>query len=179
MRMHTATRLVLLLSIAACVGENTASTAPRGTPAGAGANVSTSLPLSGRCETRFDPPPFPLPPVHRQIDTGTCQLSHLGRTEFFAIQEIDFATGSQISIEVAFTAANGDVLRATNVGSSTASGPLVRFTGTMSFVGGTGRFEHAAGQARLQGTANLMTNTAAFTFADGWISNAPQDRSRQ
>jgi len=56
---------------------------------------------------------------------------------------------------------------------------LVRFTGTMSFVGGTGRFEHAAGQARLQGTANLMTNTAAFTFADGWISNAPQDRSRQ
>ena len=169
MHTHTATRLVLPLCIAACVGENATSTAPRGTPTVALANASTTLPLSGRCETRFDPPPFPLPPVYRQIDTGTCQLAHLGRTEFFAIQDIDFSTGAQVSIEVVFTAANGDVLRATNVGSSTASGPLVRFTGAMSFVGGTGRFANAAGQARVEGTANLVTNTAEFVFVDGWI----------
>src|SRR5688500_8334296 len=110
------------------------------------------------------------PPVPRQVDTGVCQLSHLGRTTIRSVQDIDLATGTQVSVELTFTAANGDVLRATNVGTSAPSGPGVRFQGNATFSGGTGRFANATGVARLEGTANFLTNTAAFTVVDGWIA---------
>jgi hypothetical protein len=76
----------------------------------------TELRVFGDCETVFASPPFPLPPAIRQIDTGTCRIAHLGRSAFYAEQDISFATGSSTSADVRFTAANGDVLRATSVG---------------------------------------------------------------
>ena len=129
--------------------------------------------------TSFDPPPFPLPAVHRQVDTGTCQLAHLGRAALHLVQDIYFATGTQVSIEFTFTAANGDVLRATNVGTSAPSGTGVRFQGTTTFVGGTGRFADATGEARLEGTANFLTNTAEFTIVDGRIAYDASARGQQ
>ena len=77
-----------------------------------------------------------------------------------------------------FTAANGDLLRATNVGTSTPSRPGVAFQGTTTFIGGTGRFANASGQARAAGTANFLTNTAEFTL-DGWIAYEAQARGPQ
>lgn len=170
MRSFAGRPLLLTLAVAACASEAPTAASPD-VPALAGVAMSpASLPLSGRCETRFDPPPFPPPPVLRQVDTGTCQLSHLGRTTIHSVQDIDLATGSQVSVELTFTAANGDVLRATNVGTSAPSGPGVRFQGTTTFIGGTGRFANATGEAHVEGTANFLTNTAAFTVVDGWIA---------
>jgi hypothetical protein len=127
-------------------------------------------PLSGRCDTAFDPPPLPPPPVLRQVDVGTCQMTHLGRVSFFAVQDIDLASGTQTSVEVRFTAPNGDVLRASSSGTSVPNGPGVAFSAVMIFAGGTGRFANATGSARLEGKASFITNTATFAFADGWIA---------
>jgi hypothetical protein len=139
----------------------------------------TSRPLSGRCETSFDPLPFPPPPVLRQVDTGTCQLAHLGRTTMHSVQDIDLATGTQTSVSLTFTAANGDVLRARNVGTSVPSGPGVRFQGTTTFFGGTGRFANATGEAHIVGTANFRATTAEFTIVDGWIAYGASVRDQQ
>ena len=100
----------------------------------------TVQPLAGKCDTSFDPPPLPPPPALRQVDTGTCQMTHLGRAAFYAIQDIDLASGTQSSTEITFTAPNGDILRASSTGTSTPNGPGVAFNAVMSFVGGTGRF---------------------------------------
>ena len=122
------------------------------------------------------PPPLPLPPVHRQIDTGTCWFSHLGRTTLYGVQDIVFASGTQ-SGERTFTAANGDVLRAVHAGTSAPSGPgLISFVTTITFVGGTGRFAHATGQMTGAGTANLLTRTTVVTN-EGWIAYDASDRS--
>lgn len=133
-------------------------------------------PLAGRCATTFNPPPLPPPPVHRQVDTGTCEMAHLGATTVHGVQEINFAAGTQ-SGERTFTAANGDRLRATHVGTSRPGGPgLIRFSAVITFAGGTGRFEGAAGQARAEGTANLVTRTTSFQIVDGWIHYTASDR---
>ena len=133
-------------------------------------------PIKGHCELTFNPPPLPLPPVHRQIDTGTCWFSHLGRTALYGVQEINFAAGTQ-SGERRFTAANGDELRAVHAGTSGPGGPgLVRFATTITFVGGTGRFANATGRMTGEGTANLITRTTSVTN-EGWISYDASDRS--
>lgn len=174
----TATILITLTgALAGCAGEP-ASTAPPDEPNLDRAAASASLALTGRCETSFAPPQYPLPPVLRQVDVGTCQLSHLGRAAMYLVQDIHFATGTQVSVEFTFTAPNGDVLRAANVGTSAPSGPGVRFQGTTTFVGGTGRFANAIGEARLEGTANFLTNTATIAVVDGWIAYDASERGQ-
>ena len=132
--------------------------------------------IKGHCELTFNPPPLPLPPVHRQIDTGTCWFSHLGRTDLYGVQDINFAAGTQ-SGQRTFTAANGDELHAVHAGRSAPIGPgLVGFVTTITFVGGTGRFANATGQMTGAGTANLMTRTTTVTN-EGWITYDASDRS--
>ena len=93
------------------------------------------------------------------------------------MQDIEFATGTQRSVVVRITAANGDVLLASSVGSSTASGPVVQFSATLSFEGGTGRFANATGQATITGRADLLTNTAQLDITDGWLNYDAASRS--
>jgi hypothetical protein len=50
-------------------------------------------PFTGSCSVTFNPPSFPPPPIHHQTDVGTCQLTHLGNTEFYGEQDINFAAG--------------------------------------------------------------------------------------
>jgi hypothetical protein len=172
MRMLHASVILLAASMVGCDGEGLRTP----TAIGAGAMPTSrsaqvvQRPLSGKCDTAFDPPPLPPPPVLRQVDVGTCQMTHLGRAAMFAIQEIDLASGTQTSVEVTFTAPNGDILRASSTGTSVPNGPGVTFSATMTFAGGTGRFARASGSARLEGTASFVTNTATFTFVDGWIA---------
>ncbi len=181
MRTYAAPMLRLALATSATLSLGLAGCSTTEAPTGAGSNATAVArqdaaagalvlrPITGRCETAFNPPPFPLPPVHEQVDRGSCQMAHLGRSEFSGVQVIDFAAGTQ-SGERTFTAANGDVLRATHEGTSAVTGPgRVSFTATLTFVGGTGRFAHATGQATARGSASLATSTASFTL-DGWIA---------
>ena len=178
MRTLAAPSLLLVLVLAGCAGDPT-SIPSSGVVRLDRASTPAPRPLTGQCETAFAPPPFPLPPVLRQVDSGTCQLSHLGRATLYSVQDIDLATGTQVSVEFTLTAANGDVLRATNVGTSVPDGPGVRFQGATTFVGGTGRFANATGEARIEGRADFLTNTATFTVVDGWIAYDASARGQQ
>ena len=110
---------------------------------------------------------------------GECTISHLGRTDVAAVQQLIFlldGSGRPVMINgqpvvtslrncSILTAANGDELRHTTSGVVTPEGPAeVSFTGPMTFTGGTGRFAGASGSATFKGTASLATNTGAFSF---------------
>jgi len=137
-----------------------------------------SRPISGECTTAFVPPAFPPPLTFQQVDVGTCQLSQLGRAAIYSVQEINIVAGTQTSVVYTYTAANGDILRAVNVGTNTPNGAGVSFSATTTFVGGTGRFAHATGTAHIEGSASFITNTATYTL-DGWIAYDAADAGGQ
>jgi len=137
-----------------------------------------SRPISGECTTAFVPPAFPPPLTFQQVDVGTCQLSHLGRVAIYSVQNINIVAGTQTSVVYTYTAADGDILRAVNVGTNTPNGTGVRFSATTTFVGGTGRFAHATGEAHIEGSASFITNTAIYTI-DGWIAYDASDAGGQ
>lgn len=162
MRFSSIPAVLVLLSLSACADEDL--TAPSDRPDAAFATGTESVPISGECEFTFAPPPFPLPPVFLQTDVGTCRITHLGTATAMGVQEISLIAGTQTG-ERTFTAANGDELRALHVGLNTPIAPgLVSFAATMTFAGGTGRFSSATGEARAQGTANLIARTSLMTF---------------
>jgi hypothetical protein len=179
MQARSASAVLLALGLAGCA--EPAPTAPvqgaaRLARATAASRTTKTRPLSGRCVTTFAPIPRPLPAVYRQVATGTCHLAHLGRTTLLLVQDINFAAGTQTSVTVTYTAANGDILRAVNTGTSTRIGTGVAFSATVTFVGGTGRFAHATGEARAVGTADFVANTSDYTL-DGWLAYDAADRS--
>lgn len=172
-------RILAILVLAGCNQEVPAVTAPTLEGASMSRRISAGRPLTGRCETEFNAPPLPPPPVHRQTDTGTCQLAHLGRVVFHSVKDIHFATGTQTTREATFTAANGDILRATGTGTSRVSGPgRVSFAATLILSGGTGRFTGASGEAHVEGVADLGTRTATFTIVSGWLAYDASDRGK-
>ena len=119
------------------------------------------VPFSARCELAIQPPTPVGPGVIRQLDTGECIVSHLGRTTFVSDKVINVVAGTQ-TIQATFTAANGDVLRASGAGTSGMVSPgVVAFVATISFDGGTGRFADASGSATIRGQANLAAGTSA------------------
>jgi hypothetical protein len=139
--------------------------------------TDAARPITGRCETTFNPPPLPPPPVFTQTDTGTCTIAHLGRAAFHSVKEIDFIAGTQTTTEASFTAANGDVLRAVGSGTSAPAGPgQIGFSATLTFTGGTGRFLNARGEAHVTGVASLATTTAILEITGGWIAYDAWDR---
>ena len=181
MRMVTAALIALTVVLVGCSDEgptepSSATSAPVLTRHPATAATLVSRPLDGRCETEFTA--VPLSPTQvRHLDTGTCWLTHLGRSTVSLNLVIDFVAGSIVSQEVTYTAANGDVLRAVIVGTFTITGPTtVAFGGSQNFTGGTGRFERASGSAPFEGSADLATSTSVFTF-EGRIAYAAPDRS--
>ena len=180
MRSPAAPAIVLALALAGCADALPTPPDPdRAAPARAGSAgaAAAARPISGRCDLTIAPLPS-TPPIVRQTDTGTCQLSHLGRTSYAGVLELDLAAGTQRG-ERTLTAANGDVLRMVSVGTSTPGGPgLVDFVATLTFVGGTGRFANATGEARAEGTANIVTRTTVVAL-DGWLVYDASDRSRR
>jgi hypothetical protein len=132
-------------------------------------------PIKGSCDIPFAPPPVPLPPVWRQDVTGSCQLSHLGKSALFMILDVDFAAGTQRSEVLTYTAANGDVLQAVNVGTHQRIGSTVHYYGTLTFIGGTGRFKNARGEASANGVADFVARTSIYEIS-GWIQYDAPDR---
>lgn len=166
----------LALALAAC-GDDPVPVAA-GTPSGAESSARASVdpaqasdaerPLSGPCETTLDPAIPVAPGVIRQVDRGTCTLSHLGRADFLSDKTIQLMAGTQTTVAT-FTAANGDVLRATGAGTNALVGPgRGRFTATLTFVGGTGRFAGATGTATAEGETDLVARRASLTI-EGWV----------
>ena len=171
MRPSMISAALIAVTVTACADTALTITDPLPSVSSAKSRASVAeLRVFGDCETGFAPPPFPLPPAIRQIDTGTCRIAHLGRSAFYAEQDISFATGSAASADIRFTAANGDVLRATSVGVFVPNGPGVRISGVLTFAGGTGRFANATGEARIEGQVDFITNTTTFSFVDGWLT---------
>jgi hypothetical protein len=172
MRTHNVSMAVLAVAMAvlqsAC-GADQPTTVAVAQRAARSMGSSAERPLTGTCETSFAPLTLPPPPIIRQVDQGVCTLSHLGRTTMYAVQDIDPVAGTQRSVEITFTAANGDVLRATSAGTNTPNGPGVAFQATMTFVGGTGRFANAIGEAYVDGTADFVTSSSSFRL-DGRIT---------
>ena len=178
MRTPTAPALLLAFTLVGCTGNDTTTTAtssPAATLARVGGQTSAPRPFGGRCDLTVAPLPS-APPLIRQIDTGTCQLSHLGRTKYEGVLELDLVARTQRG-ERTLTAANGDEVHLTTVGTSAPAGPgLVSFTATFTIVGGTGRFANATGEGRAEGTANLTTNKTSVAM-DGWIDYDASGRS--
>jgi hypothetical protein len=125
---------------------------------------SAARPFKGSCTTTFTAPPLPLPPVISQVDTGTCELTHLGRAALYGELEINFATGTQSGWRT-LTAANGDELYLAVTGRNAgAVGGLVTIDAQLTIVGGTGRFAGATGSARGTGSANLATRSTSVSI---------------
>ena len=172
-------RAVLVLLTTGCTAD--AVTSPgskRDNPIASASLVAASVPMHGRCEMSPLGPPIVSFPIITETDGGLCQLAHLGRVTFYGTQQINAVTRTQTA-QVTLAAANGDELRFTNVGSNTSTGPTtIRFSGTMTIVGGTGRFSGATGQLSAEGTADLVSGNAAMTL-DGSIAFDASGRSSQ
>ena len=169
---------VVSLAIVSCIGG--APTDPAGISGAARSSQTApqstmAVPLSGQCDAVMAQPIFVSPGVIRQIDSGTCELAHLGKTAFFSNKLINITTATQTT-QLSLTAANGDSLYAVGSGTNVPAGPgLIAFVTTLTFEGGTGRFKNAAGEATVEGQANLIARTSTLTVA-GSISYDAADR---
>jgi hypothetical protein len=176
MRTNAIHGLILLVTVtlAACSDRDGTSPRPGVTVASSNARVQTEVDarthrFTAECQTTFNSPPLPLPPVQHQVDDGSCHFVPFGPMQFRSIQDIDFAAHTQSGTQT-YTARNGDQIFAVHSGTSAPAGPgLIAFSATMTVVGGTGRFASASGFATVAGRANLMTNTSTSS-SSGWIT---------
>jgi hypothetical protein len=131
-------------------------------PAGA-ANNGHARPMAGVCSTTFSVSNEGVISI-----TGTCLMTHLGRATYQATQTIVPNPDGTVHITITgfYTAANGDILRSTLVGTGRfASNGGVTYTTTETFSGGTGRFSDATGTASDLGVASFTgptTGTSTF-----------------
>ncbi len=124
------------------------------------AAAAPTRPHAGSCTSVFST----LPPVSGQAPNVIrltiaydCRLTHLGRTTGLVTQTVTFGPGGvgQIVNSTTYTAANGDQLFATFVGTGTPTADGFVLDGTETYTGGTGRFAGASGSADLDGTARF------------------------
>jgi hypothetical protein len=94
------------------------------------------------------------------------------------VEDINVVAGTQTSVVHTYTAANGDIRRVVNVGTDTPNGRGVSFSATTTFVGGTGRFANATGEAHLEGSDSVITDTSTYTLV-GWITYDASDAPGQ
>jgi hypothetical protein len=111
-------------------------------------------------------------PQELSIDLD-CKLKHLGRASGLILQTVTPTgiSGSTVFANIenvtTYTAANGDTLESTQVGTGTIDlvTGAVHFTLTETFTGGTGRFADASGSSALEGDASIFTNLGFFTVS--------------
>lgn len=159
---------VLTLALAACGAELPSSPITDLNAAQYSEAADHERPFRAECNLRIQPPTVVSPGVIAQIDTGDCHALHLGKSTLVSDKVINLAAGTQ-TIQATFTAANGDVLRATGTGTNAMVAPgIVNFTADMTFTGGTGRFAGASGRAVIRGQANLAEARSAMVM-EGFI----------
>lgn len=119
------------------------------------------VPITGRCDVRYALDAS-LPNQLGMSGTGSCQLSHLGRTAVQVTQTADFGQ-ARVTGSVTFTAANGDQLHG-QISAPVAGGQVTQLQGTVTFTGGTGRFATAHGSATFASAGNAPQK-AVITYA--------------
>ena len=153
---------VLTLALAACGSEPAGPLAVSNDAQYAAA--AQDRPLRADCQMQIQPPTVLSPGVIAQVDSGACQVSHLGNSTLVSDKVINLAAGTQ-TLQLSFTAANGDVLRASGTGTNVMVAPgIVEFTANVTFTGGTGRFASASGSATINGQANLAQARSAMVL---------------
>jgi hypothetical protein len=150
------------------------------TPTAQAGPQGTDRPIEGACETTVTllsaPGTFP---VILAVDLG-CHLTHLGLTGGGTKREVVIPAGPPngnllpvyISIEkIAYIAADGDELWSTYAGPGTIDiyTGNATFSGTETFIGGTGRFLNATGTSHTAGQGSLVDNRGFLTIS-GTIS---------
>lgn len=124
-----------------------------------------ALPIHGTCELEIQPAQPVGPGIIRQLDVGTCRISHLGRSTLVSDKLINLVAGTQ-SADMAITAANGDLLYASGMGTNTLVAPgQVEFRVELTIAGGTGRFAGASGTVVSEGTADLANARSRLSMA--------------
>lgn len=128
-------------------------------------------PYQGSCSTVVTPLTAPgVFPQELRIDLD-CTLAHLGRATGVSMQTVVpiSVTGPVVTTLIenttTYQAANGDVLDQSFTGTALINLETgdVRYIGTETFDGGTGRFAQASGTSDLSGTASIITNTGFYT----------------
>ena len=163
-RRSASPTLLLLATLGGCAGTElplapSLASPPRTAAAGTASAARTEVPWSGRCEFAAER----LGPTLIRV-IGGCQLAHLGRVTFVNLQTLVPGPVTQVTNATTYTAANGDLLHTTAVGTvtPTAGGSRLIASATETVTGGTGRFAHASGQAAFAGTV-FLTGPAAGT----------------
>src|SRR5687767_9792857 len=131
------------------------------------ANLVTR-PWEGSCEgTGVFRPNSPILDI-----TGTCHLSHLGRTTTVGVETV----GGVLNAVHTFTAANGDLLYTTTTGTAVLKPDFsgVIFTNVETVTGGTGRFANASGSASRIGSTVFSNGSATWEIL-GTITYASSD----
>ena len=132
------------------------------------------VPIKGKFVTEFAM--VSGPPVVQIVVNGAGQASHLGLSQCVSTDEtVDFTQGGKMTGTLAFLAANGDKLIARMEALTVPDFPndVVNYAGTLTFVGGTGRFQNATGSAQFEGAASPIqgpTGRGWFSFA-GTVSS--------
>jgi hypothetical protein len=130
------------------------------------AGANHPRPLAAACSTTFTVSDTGVITID-----GTCIATHLGKAAYHATQTAALNPDGTLALDIAgfYTAANGDILRSTLVGTGrfTPSGGVV-YTTTETFTGGTGRFADASGTAHDVGVAAYTgptSGTSSFVSA--------------
>ncbi len=178
MRRSTAPAVLLVLTLVGCGADAPTAPIPDAPALNRAAAAHPAAParsMKGSCEAQSAEPPVLIFPILHQVATGTCQLAHLGRASLRTVARLNILTGVQMA-EITYTAANGDLLYATSIGTGTPTGPTtIEFSGTTTIIGGTGRFTNATGVMAAAGTSNTATGITFISY-DGWITYDAADR---
>jgi hypothetical protein len=142
--------------------DQTASVSPSATSlpgAPAAANASRPRPWkeSYRATGTIAPDARCPAPLLRESDAGGGTATHIGRYTITNSHCVDPSTGALTGGSFVKTAANGDQIFGTYVGTATVIQPpspvgIFRVSGTVTFTGGTGRFAGASGTTNMAGT---------------------------
>ena len=111
-----------------------------------------------------------LSPTHRILDYE-CQLQHLGQTTARVDETTAPAPGGvAVTAAITYTAANGDQLYVSFVGSGFAQDGIGFFSGTETVTGGTGRFAGATGSLSRAGSSQLPPGFGGHYETEGTLT---------
>lgn len=163
-RILAAPATIVALTLAACSGDRiTGSANPSLQSLSLSKSATVERPWKGTCDVDAQ-----FIDATTLLITGTCRLAHLGRTSVSAIQEIVLGPTIGYTNSATYTAANGDQLLTTNVGTATPTATGLILSGTETAVGGTGRFANASGTAALNGFVaftGLTTTSGSYSLS--------------